>query len=211
MRQEPEVSMKKRPSKGPPNKLNLSLKSLLDGISMETSAQSLLDLDLTEIEERDSLTTEYEEDMASRKRQKTPSVEVDESKLVEDSVNDFLLDMEKQFDDLFSTLEKPGYRPGRETDHKRLIPTDQSTPDKEGSDIDQRAVENYDHNLKLLSILRDELISRGLSPTQFEDILIQEFTDSVMNNEDNPMNDLDPDDAKAVRSYVQDLIERIQK
>ena len=200
MRQEPALSSKRRPKKGPSNKLKLSLRTVLDDLSMDTAAQSLLEIDRTEIEKRDSLTIEYE-----------PKVKLGRRKAVEDPVNDFLKDMERQFDDIFESLDSSSKKTTREVDQKTLIPPTQSSLEAEGIDIDRKAAEHYDHNVKLLFILRNELLSMGLSPVDFEEILVHEFTNSVMEDEENPMNDLDPADTKAVRAYLQDLVRRIQK
>jgi len=200
MRQEPKLSLKRGPRKGTPNQLRLSLRSVLDDLSMDTAAQSLLDIDQTEIERTDSLTAEFEQ-----------KVEVDETKLVEDSINDFLMDMEKQFDDIFQSLEGPSEKKPREMNQKRLIPSVESSPTPEGIDIDRKSADHYDHNIKLLNVLRNELLGMGLSPIDFEEVLVHEFTNSVMEDEENPMNGLDPEDTKAVRSYIKDLVKRIQK
>lgn len=97
-------SLKRRFKRKSENALGKNLQSLLEDITYTGAAKSLVkikpkedsDTEL-ELEERDSV-TDIED--------KVPVVETDPNKLVEESIFDFVVEMERQFDDLFEDIEE---------------------------------------------------------------------------------------------------------
>ncbi|MBN1389754.1 MAG: hypothetical protein JXA22_03820 [Candidatus Thermoplasmatota archaeon] len=167
-----KVSRGKGHEKGPSNRLDLSLRSVLDDLSMDTSARSLLDIDVARISMEDSLVGEYERDGT-----------------------------------VPSALEIP-VRPVKEIPvepiKEEVVVPEAAPPIIENEPLDLREIKRNDDHLRLLKIITNELIGRGISPREIEELLIEAFTDSAIKGSGG-IRDLDPGDEKEVRKFLKHM------
>ena len=68
-----------------------------------------------------------------------------------------------------------------------------------------------DHCLKVLDMVKKELKDQGFSASDYEKVLVEEFYACVEEGLAHEMRNIDPDDKKQIKGYVNKVIERIQR
>jgi hypothetical protein len=98
------LSLRRHPRKNSQSALNGNLQSLLEDISFDTPAKKLVGSNLRSVSE--SILELEKADSIINKENEIQLVETDLDKLVEESIFDLVIKMERQFDDLFEDVEE---------------------------------------------------------------------------------------------------------